>query len=885
MAKTTLADRATGSIRHRAAFLTSALIAVSLIAVIAYTFFAIRESLLRAGESRAGATSVQLAGLVAAPLPARIAEVQRLVDSPQVRTMLTAPSPEARAAATAHLQPLLANAQQQQTLELWDTAGTRVMAIEMPPTGGSVKLATAPPKGVGILPYVVENGSVISEIVVPVNAEAAGAPRLGFLVSRRLATNTTNNEVINRLLGSGGRLMVGNQSGTVWTDITKQIAGPALDVSKPGTYRYHDTNGELRIAGVAHVANTPLALVVDFPQGLMVAPAWALLGQLALVGLVFTLIAMAVVWRLSARVTQPLNQLIDALGAVSGGDYSRRVQTGQTEVGRLAAAFNQMAEQIQRGRSDLEAQAQALLENDRRKAAMMNIALDCILTAESSGRISECNPAAEQVFDYDHQSLRRQNLGELLFRDFQPAMRLDEYLSANRVPLGKRVELQARRRNGERFPAEVSLTEIQAGGQPSFAVFVRDLSEQKAGEESMRRGIVLTEENRRVHEASRLKSEFLANMSHELRTPLNAIIGFAELLYDGQVTPDMPQFKEFVHDILTSGQHLLQLINDVLDLSKVEAGRLEFHPETTDLSRAIGDSIGVLRTLAAQKRLTITLDVDPAIGEVVVDRARLKQVLYNYLSNAIKFTPDGGRVAVIAAPEGADRFRVSVQDTGIGIGPADLQRLFIEFNQLEAGAAKKHQGTGLGLALTRRLIEAQGGTVGVESVPGKGSTFYAVLPREAALRSPLSGAHSIAPQRLAAPAAITGGAGDADAVLVVDDDPGSCRLMAASLSQLGYRSVCMNRAADALAFCEQQAPSAVVLDLQMPEMDGFTFLEHFRRLPACRDVPVMVWTVRDLMPADYDRLRAFAQGILAKGQSGSMSVVEELRRVTAEREP
>jgi PAS domain S-box-containing protein len=882
MATTTLAERAKGSIRLRAAVLTSALIAIALVAVIAYTFFAIRESLLRTGEARANAAAVQLAGIVGAPLPGRIAEVQRLVDSPIVRTMLTTPSPEAREAAAAHLTPIITNVQQHQTLELWTTTGSRVMAIEVPPTGGSVPLASKPPSTVGILPYAVENGAVISEVVVAVNGATPGSAPIGYLRSRRLATNTNNNDVLNRLIGSGGRVMVGNQSGSVWTDITKQVDGPSIDVARPGTYRYRASNGEPRVAGVAHVAATPIAIVVDFPQGLMVAPAWALLRQLALVGLLFTAIAVAVVWRLSARVTQPLNQLIDALRAVSGGDYSRRVQTGQTEVGRLAAAFNTMAEQIQRGREDLEAQAQALLENDHRKAAMMNIALDCIITAEPTGRISECNPAAERVFDDDQENLRQQNLGELLFPDFPAGGRLDQYISSARLPLGTRVELSARRRGGERFPAEVSVTEIQVAGRQSFAVFVRDLTDQKAGEESMRRGIVLAEENLRVHEASRLKSEFLANMSHELRTPLNAIIGFAELLYDGQVTPDMPQFKEFVHDILTSGQHLLQLINDVLDLSKVEAGRLEFHPEQTDLSQLIGESIGVLRTLAAQKRLTISHDVDASIGAVSVDRARLKQVLYNYLSNAIKFTPEGGSVNVTAAADGADRFRISVTDTGIGISAADRDRLFVEFNQLEAGAAKKHQGTGLGLALTKRLIEAQGGTVGVHSVPGQGSTFFAVLPRQAAPGS----AHRFATTpRLAAPAqSIAAGSSNEGAVLVVDDDPGSCRLMAASLEKLGYRSVCMSRGSEALAFCERQAPLAVVLDLQMPEMDGFMFLDHFRRVPSCRHIPVIVWTVRDLIPDDYDRLHSVVQGILAKGHSASMSVVEELRRFTEARQ-
>ncbi|MBA3461381.1 MAG: response regulator [Deltaproteobacteria bacterium] len=237
-------------------------------------------------------------------------------------------------------------------------------------------------------------------------------------------------------------------------------------------------------------------------------------------------------------------------------------------------------------------------------------------------------------------------------------------------------------------------------------------------------------ENVEIREASRMKSEFLANMSHELRTPLNAIIGFAELLYDGQVKPSMPEFKEFLGDILTSGRHLLQLINDVLDLAKVEAGRLEFRPEPVDLGKVLEEVTGVVKTTAAAKNIQILTEVDPVLVGLQLDAGRLKQVAYNYLSNALKFTAVGGRVTIRAQPIAGDRFRLEVEDTGIGVAQGDLHRLFVQFQQLESGKAKRHQGTGLGLALTKRLVEAQGGSVGVTSILGKGSTFFAELPRK-----------------------------------------------------------------------------------------------------------------------------------------------------------
>ncbi|MFM8610282.1 MAG: ATP-binding protein [Burkholderiaceae bacterium] len=256
-----------------------------------------------------------------------------------------------------------------------------------------------------------------------------------------------------------------------------------------------------------------------------------------------------------------------------------------------------------------------------------------------------------------------------------------------------------------------------------------NITEQRQAEAARRKAERLEEENRQMLEATRIKNQFLANMSHELRTPLNAIIGFADLLQAGAVPAESPKHNEFVGHIADSGRHLLQLINDVLDLSKVEAGKFEFAPEAMDLERVVKDVINTMRTMIERKSLTVQIDVDPTLKGIELDPARFKQVLYNYLSNAVKFTPDGGRIQARAMPEGADRFRLEVQDSGIGIAADDIPRLFVEFQQLDASLTKKYQGTGLGLALTRRLVEAQGGTVGVRSEVGVGSVFHLVLPR------------------------------------------------------------------------------------------------------------------------------------------------------------
>ncbi len=254
-----------------------------------------------------------------------------------------------------------------------------------------------------------------------------------------------------------------------------------------------------------------------------------------------------------------------------------------------------------------------------------------------------------------------------------------------------------------------------------------------------RRAQELEGENRRVEEVSRLKSLFLANMSHELRTPLAAIIGFSDLLRSGTVAAGSPQSDRFLEYIGVSGRHLMRMIGDVLDLSKVESGNLEFFPEPVELPALVHEVSAILGTEIDRKRIRFTTEIDPALTDLVLDPVRLRQILYNFLSNAVKFTPEAGVITLRAQPDGIARFRIEVEDSGIGIAASDVPRLFTEYRQLDTGHAKQHQGTGLGLALTRRLVEAQGGTVGLKSVPGCGSVFWVVLQRVRGADDPLRG--------------------------------------------------------------------------------------------------------------------------------------------------
>jgi signal transduction histidine kinase len=237
----------------------------------------------------------------------------------------------------------------------------------------------------------------------------------------------------------------------------------------------------------------------------------------------------------------------------------------------------------------------------------------------------------------------------------------------------------------------------------------------------------IEEKSRLLEVANQHKSEFLANMSHELRTPLNAIIGFSEVLLQRMFGELNPKQDEYLQDVLSSGRHLLSLINDILDLSKVEAGRMELELARFDLPQAMQDTLVLVRERAARHGIDLHLEVDGGVGEIVADERKIKQVMLNLLSNAVKFTPEGGRVDVRTVPTDGG-VEISVADTGIGIAPENQELIFEEFRQVGGDYAHKREGTGLGLTLARRFVELHGGRIWVKSQPGLGSTFTFSIP-------------------------------------------------------------------------------------------------------------------------------------------------------------
>ena len=386
---------------------------------------------------------------------------------------------------------------------------------------------------------------------------------------------------------------------------------------------------------------------------------------------------------------------------------------------------------------------------------------------------------------------------------------------------------------------------------------------------------------RKLEVASRAKSDFLASMSHELRTPLNAIIGFSEVLLEQMFGPLNTKQADYLSDILASGRHLLLLINDTLDLSKIEAGKMELELATFALPAVLEDGLTMVRERAARHGIELSVDAGPELDEVEADERKVKQVVFNLLSNAVKFTPDGGRVEVRARRVG-DRAEVAVADTGVGIDPADQTRIFQEFQQ-----AGQQEGSGLGLALARSLVALHGGSLWVESEPGSGSTFTFTLPvRQTAVSATAGSEPALAGAATARHA--RGSTAAAPTVLLIEDDPRSVELLTLYLEGDGFEVVACQDGLTGMEAARRLRPAAIVLDIMLPLLSGWDFLGLLKVDVTTARIPVVIVSMLDergkglaLGAADYlvkpvrrdDLLATLRPIITARAEDGSCKVL------------
>ncbi len=535
----------------------------------------------------------------------------------------------------------------------------------------------------------------------------------------------------------------------------------------------------------------------------------------------------------------------------------------------LIGTDNTARKQVEEERGRLD---QRLRDQHYYTRSLIESNIDALMTTDPRGIITDVNKQTEALTGCTRDEL----IGAPFMNCFTEPRRAQAGI--NRVlGEGKVIdyELTALARDGRSTVVSYNATTFHDRDRRLQGVFAaaRDVTELKRIE------LALQQKNAELEAASRAKSEFLANMSHELRTPLNAIIGFSELLKDGLTGPLTGQQREFVGSIFSSGQHLIALINDILDLSKIEAGKMTLDLEVAEVSSLFGNSLSIVREKATRRRLRLGLEVPEALGAVLVDVRKVKQIVYNLLSNAVKFTAVGGQVTlrarrVPAASVGqvgatwaavrslaadhdgfAEFLELSVTDSGIGIAAEGLAHLFTPFSQIDAGLARKFEGTGLGLVMVKLLTELHGGTVAVASTVGTGSCFTVWLPIRTAEDAPQ--VEALPP--IALPVALPVAACNRTA-LVVEDDLTSAELIRVQLEAEGFQVLHAPSAEVALGLAVQQPLALVTLDIMLPGMDGWELLRRFKEVPILARVPIVI------VSALADPRQGFALGAAATMQ-------------------
>lgn len=564
-----------------------------------------------------------------------------------------------------------------------------------------------------------------------------------------------------------------------------------------------------------------------------------LFNAMIILGIVYGLV---LVFSLEKYVLSRLSLLSRNLTTITEeGLLSSRVKMdGNDELHDLSANINYMLETLEENENKIQ---RAELESKQRMESIVeNVICGVLVIDEKTHMIIDANPVAEDII-----GLPRDKIIDNLCHQFVcPAEKGNCPISdlGENVNRSERLLISAK---GEKIPILKSVVSVSLSDRKYLIESFVDLRRIKETENDLILAKIVAES------ANRAKSDFLATMSHEFRTPLNSVIGFSDLMISGSAGEMTYLQTKFLGNISASGKHLLSLINNILDLSKIEANKMELNYEIFSVENTFSHIKMLVSPLADKKGVIVEYSLDEDLTNICADIVRFKQIFFNLVSNAIKFTPKGGKVT-ISGTIVEDRVRFSVKDTGIGISKEDIGKLFHPFTQLDSATNRQYEGTGLGLSLVKRFVELHNGTIWVESEPGEGTTFTFELPSKECLElKSTDDVHPGKESRTESTKTVLhekiqqSYTENSPLVLVVEDDDNSRELLVATLTSENYQVMSVTNGKEALELVSRKKPFAITLNIMMPEMDGWNVLKLLKEDENTADIPVIIVTMLDEM--------------------------------------
>ncbi|MEX2262265.1 MAG: response regulator [Bryobacteraceae bacterium] len=710
----------------------------------------------------------------------------------------------------------------------------------------------------------------IREIVKGIRMEVAGATvedEYAFLVSPA-----------GKLISYPKREMV-TREGFSRADASKVEDG-RLVLQKPRGFAHLEMGGEARRVFWTTSRLTGWRVALNFPERAIEIPAAELARQTAVVGILALLTMVGMVSFVARRLTGPVGLLTAAAAKIEAENYDDRELAGVAkrgdDLGSLARGFRRMASEVAAREQRLKDAEEALRQSEQHYRSLIENGSDIITVLDREGVIRYESPSLERVLGLDPEHL----LGRDVFDFVHPEDRettgevfrkiVGGDAGAGLTPL----EFRFQHRDGSWRLLEANANNLlDDPAVRGVVVNSRDVTERKRAKQ-------LEIEKNAAEAANQTKSAFLANMSHELRTPLNAIIGYSEMLQEEAEDAGHKKYLPDLTKIYTAGKHLLELINAVLDISKIEAGKMDLYLESFSIPKMAQDVVSIIHPLAQKNANQIQVIAPEDLGLMRADLTKVRQSLFNLLSNACKFT-EKGTITLEAAREPGDWVVFRVSDTGIGMTPEQTEKLFQAFTQADSSTTRRFGGTGLGLAISRHFCRMMGGDITVESKPGAGTTFTLRLPAEVTERKP--GMPEPAEDHAAAVPR------EAPVVLVIDDDPMIHDWMRRTLAKEGYRVEIARNGQEGLRKARDLRPDAITLDVMMPGTDGWAVLAALKSDPEVADIPVVMLSIVDdrsigfslgaseylTKPIDRDRLSMVLRQFRKQGKSPLALVVDD----------